>query len=215
MPLTLVIGNKNYSSWSLRPWLFLRHFGIDFTELRIPLDLPETSDRIREHHAAAKVPVLKHGPVVIWDSLAILEYVQEAFGLSGLPEELRVRGVCRAVCAEMHSGFAELRRSMPMNCRRQIPGFVVPALAQADVQRVTQVWEECRERFGGRGPWLFGEFSMADAMYAPVVSRFRTYGVSLGPTCEAYVSTLLGHPAFCEWQQAAEQEVEVLDAEEV
>ncbi len=215
MSTTLVIGNKNYSSWSLRPWLFLRHFEVPFAEVRIPLDEPETARRIREYSAAGKVPVLLHDGRTVWESLAILEYSNEQWDLKGLPEAPEARAVCRSVCAEMHSGFSALRNALPMNCRRRVPDFALPEAVQQDVTRIQQVWQECRDAFGSAGPWLFGTFSMADAMFAPVASRFQTYGVALENEARRYVETVLGHPAMQEWEAAAQAESEVVEAEEV
>ncbi len=215
MSTILVIGNKNYSSWSLRPWLFLRHFEVPFTEVRIPLDEPETASRIRQYSAAGKVPVLLHEGRTIWESLAILEYSNEQLNLPGLPEAPEARARCRSVCAEMHSGFAALRNELPMNCRREFPQFTPTEAAHRDSVRIQQIWQDCRDTFGASGPWLFGAFSMADAMYAPVVSRFQSYGVSVEATGRKYMETVLGHPALQEWVAAAREETEVLEAEEI
>lgn len=215
--MKLVIGNKNYSSWSLRPWLLLEHFAIPFEEVRLALYTPESPARIRELSPSGKVPALiDDDGLVIWDSLAICEYVAELpAARDAWPAGRGARALARSVAAEMHSGFSTLRNSMPMNCRgraRRVPES--PELA-ADIARIQEVWASCRERSAGDGPWLFGRFSIADAMFAPVACRFRTYGVACTGPSAAYVSTLLEHPAMLRWATAAEQESEVIEASEV
>jgi len=174
-PLTLVIGNKNYSSWSLRPWLAMKQAGLDFAEIRIPLDTPETHARILQYSSAGRVPVLIHNDLTIWDSLAIGEYLAEQFPGRWLPEERRARAIARSVSAEMHSGFSDLRQHMPMDCRARLPGQGRASGVQSDIARITEIWNTCRQQFGAKGDFLFGQFTFADAMYAPVVSRFITY----------------------------------------
>jgi glutathione S-transferase len=204
--LTLVIGDKNYSSWSLRPWLLLRHHGIAFDEVRLPLDTPEFASGIARWSPSGRVPVLHHGDLVVWDSLAICEYADEAFlDGRGWPRDAAARAVARSVSAEMHSGFAALRSSLPLNCRRRIKDFVVPPDAKRDIERIARIWRECRAS-AGDAPFLFGEFSIADAMYAPVALRFRTYGVVLGDVEQRYANALLALPALREWLAAAEAE---------
>jgi glutathione S-transferase len=203
---TLVIGNKNYSSWSLRPWLLMRHHGIVFDEVRLPLDTPEFDSGVARWSPSRRVPVLHDGDLVVWDSLAISEYVSETLlGGAGWPADPARRAVARSVSAEMHSGFQALRNALPLNCRRRVSGFVVPADAQGDIDRVARIWRECRER-ASDGPFLFGAFSIADAMYAPVVLRFRTYGVALDGAAARYAETMLGLAALREWLTAAESE---------
>jgi glutathione S-transferase len=205
--LTLVIGNKNYSSWSLRPWLLMRHHDIAFDEVRLPLDTPEFRSGITRWSPSGRVPVLHHGNLVVWDSLAICEYVNEAFlDGRGWPRDGAARAVARAVSAEMHSGFQALRNALPMNCRRRATGFVVPAEARGDIDRITRIWRECRARAAGDEPFLFGAFSIADAMYAPVALRFRTYGVAVGEVERHYADALIALPALREWLAAAEAE---------
>jgi glutathione S-transferase len=204
--LTLVIGNKNYSSWSLRPGLLLRHHGIAFDEVRLPLDTPEFESGVARWSPSRRVPVLHDGDLVVWDSLAISEYVSEKLlGGAGWPADPARRAIARSVSAEMHSGFQALRNALPLNCRRRVSGFVVPADAAGDVDRIARIWRECRER-ASDGPFLFGTFSIADAMYAPVVLRFRTYGVELRGPEQQYAQTMLGLPALREWLAAAESE---------
>jgi glutathione S-transferase len=212
--LTLVIGNKNYSSWSLRGWLFLRHTGAAFREIRIGLDQPDTRTRIAQYTPAGRVPVLIDGDVTVWDSLAICEYLNEKFpAAGGWPAAAAARAQARAVAAEMHSGFQALRSELPMNIRAR--RRVTPsAAAAADIARVLASWESCRERHGAGGPFLFGRFSIADAMYAPVVFRFRTYGILLSGAAAAYAEALLADPAVGEWVAAALAETEIVPSDE-
>jgi len=204
---TLVIGNKNYSSWSLRPWLLMRHHGVAFDEVRLPLDTPEFASDIARWSPSGRVPVLHRGDLVVWDSLAICEYVNETFlDGRGWPADLETRAVARAVSAEMHSGFKALRDSLPLNCRRHAAAKSIPPEARGDIDRITRIWRECRARFPAQGPYLFGRFSIADAMYAPVVLRFRSYVVPLGDVERKYSETMLALPALGEWLAAAEAE---------
>jgi glutathione S-transferase len=203
--LTLVIGNKNYSSWSLRPWMLLKHLGLDFKEIVIPLDTPEFKDEIEKYGPSGRVPVLLHDNLSVWDSLAICEYVAELAG-SGWPKDRVARAVARSVCAEMHSGFANLRMEWPLNARarnRRTP--MTPGL-EMDLDRIDEIWNDCRRRFGAGGPWLFGEYSIADAMYAPVVLRFKTYGAQISETARWYIATALEDSALQEWVRAAQSE---------
>jgi len=205
--LTLIIGNKNYSSWSLRPWLLLRHHGIAFDEVRLPLDTPEFANGIARFSPSRRVPVLHRGDLVIWDSLAICEYANEAFlDGRGWPADAAARAVARSASAEMHSGFQALRNALPMNIRKRASQFEVPADAKADVARISQLWRDCRARFGAGGAFLFGEFSIADAMYAPVALRFQSYGVEVGDVERRYMDALIELPALREWIAAAQAE---------
>jgi len=206
----LVIGNKNYSSWSLRPWLAMKFLGIDFQELRIPLYGPGAAEEIRRYSPTGKVPCLVDGAARIWDSLAILEYLAESHPL--WPQEPAARAMARSVSAEMHSGFQELRQHMSMNVRRRHPGKGRTPGSLADIARITALWAECREQHGADGEFLFGRFSAADAMYAPVVLRFRTYEVQLPAICQAYAVAILTLPAVREWIAAAEAEAERIPA---
>jgi glutathione S-transferase len=212
--LTLVIGNKNYSSWSLRPWMLLKHLSLPFKEVLIPLDTPEFKDQVEKYGPSGRVPVLRHGTHCIWDSLAICEYLAE-LASKGWPEERHARAVARSVCAEMHSGFTNLRLEWPMNARarnRRTP--MTPGL-EADIDRVDEIWNDCRRRFGAGGPWLFGQYSIADAMYAPVVLRFKTYSAQVSETARWYLATALEDAAMQEWVQAAQSEEWKLPASEV
>ena len=213
-PLTLIIGNKNYSSWSLRPWLFMKHVGLEFEEILVPLDTPDTREQIDRYTPSGRVPVLRQGTLCVWDSLAICECVAEISG-KGWPQAREARAVARAVCAEMHSGFATLRSLWPMNARARNRRTAVTAALEADVERIDESWNDCRGRFGGGGPWLFGEYSVADAMYAPVVLRFNTYGARISQTARWYMASVLEDPALQEWLQAAKQETWTIATDEV
>lgn len=206
--LTLVIGNKNYSSWSLRPWLAMRQAELDFAEIRIPLDLPTTSQAIRHYSPSGKVPVLLDGSLVVWESLAICEYIAENFAPNLWPKNRQARAVARSVSAEMHAGFSFLRQNMPMDCRSRFPGEGLTLEVQADIERIAAIWRNCRHQFGGWGKFLFGDFAIADAMFAPVVSRFFTYSVKLDPISQAYMEAIWSLPAMQEWLIAASEEVE-------
>lgn len=213
MRLTLVIGNKNYSSWSLRPWLFLKHHGIPFAEIRIPLYREDSPARIAAYAPAGKVPVLIDGDVTVWDSLAILEYLAERFPETrGWPAAMPDRAQARSLAAEMHAGFAALRDHCGMNCRRPPAPKALPEAVSRDVARIGQIWRECRERHGNSGPWLLGQFSSLDAMYAPVALRFHSYQLEAGPAALEYVNTVLGHPAVAEWVAAGKAETEIIPA---
>ena len=213
-PLTLVIGNKNYSSWSLRPWLFMKHMGLEFQEVLIPLDTAETRDQIDRYTPSGRVPVLRQGTLCVWDSLAICEYVAELSG-KGWPQAREARAVARAVCAEMHSGFSTLRSLWPMNARVRNRRTAITAALEADIERIDEIWNDCRGRFGGGGPWLFGEYGVADAMYAPVVLRFNTYAARISQTARWYMASVLEDAPLQEWLKAAKQEPWTIAADEV
>ena len=214
--LTLVIGNKNYSSWSLRPWLVLKQFGIPFTEIRISLYGSEAKENILRYSPSGKVPVLHDGDITVWDSLAICEYLAERFPQQQLwPAQPAARALARAICAEMHTGFADMRQHMNMNIRGHFPGKgMTPEVAQ-DIERIQAIWRDCRTRFDANGPYLFGAFSIADAFFAPVVLRFVTYAPVLDKHTRAYMETLLGLPALQEWITAAKAETESIPAFEL
>jgi len=216
MHLRLVIGNKNYSSWSLRAWLLLAENGIAFEEIRIPLDTPEFARSIRRWSRAARVPVLMLDDHPVWDTLAIAETLAELHPDAGLwPDDCLARAHARSIAAEMHSGFAELRDTMPMNCRAR--GRKVPQCddLNAEIGRIATIFTDCHEQYGAGGDWLFGErFSIADAMYAPVVMRFRTYGVTLPDAAGHYPRRLLESAAVQNWLHAAESETEVVEQDE-
>ncbi|HEX6637933.1 MAG TPA: glutathione S-transferase family protein [Steroidobacteraceae bacterium] len=212
--LLLTIGNKNYSSWSLRPWILLKHLGIAFEERLIPLDTAEFARDIAGISPTRRVPVLQHGSLLLWDSLAICEYACELAG-HGWPREREARAVARSVCAEMHAGFSILRSQWPMNARAQGRRTAANPERSADLARVEDVWAECRRRFGAGGPWLFGEYSPADAMYAPVVLRMRTYGALLRPGSGEYCATVLADVHMREWLAAADAESWTIEASEI
>lgn len=205
--LTLVIASKNYSSWSLRPYLALAHTGQPFREVVVPLGEPDTAEKIARYSPSGRLPTLIHGELVVWDSLAICEYLAECFPLARLwPEQRAARALARSVVAEMHSSFSVLRQNMPMNIRARKPGQGrAPGVAE-DIARVQQVWNECRSRFGQGGPFLFGHFTIADAFYAPVVTRFVTYDVELDAVGRAYRDAVLALPAFQSWEKASQGE---------
>lgn len=210
--LVLVIGNKRYSSWSLRPWLALRHAGARFEEEVVPLYRPETRARLLEQSPSGRVPVLRHGGLVLWDSLAILEYLAELFPEAGLlPAEREARALCRSISCEMHAGFPHLRREMPMDVVGRDPGRPRSPECLADIGRVREIWCDARRRFGAGGPFLFGGFGMADAMFAPVCSRFTTYGVELDGACRSYVDAVMALPAMRDWCEAARAEPWVIE----
>jgi glutathione S-transferase len=214
-PLTLVIGNKNYSSWSLRAWLFMKHVGVEFEEILVALDSADTREQLERYGPSGRVPVLRQGKLCVWDSLAICEYVAELSG-KGWPKAREARAVARSVCAEMHSGFTTLRSLWPMNARARNRRTAVTAALEADVERIDEIWNDCRVRFGkDDGPWLFGEYSVADAMYAPVVLRFNTYGAHVSQTARWYMATVLEDAALQEWLQAAKQEPWTIATDEV
>jgi glutathione S-transferase len=213
MTLTLVIGNKNYSSWSMRPWLALRANDIAFDEVFIPLYTGDADKaRILDFTRSGKVPVLIDGDVTVWDSLAIIEYLAERFPETRLwPEDRAGRAHARSISAEMHSGFAALRNECGMNLHRPVGAVELSAEARANVARIQQIWMECRERYGTWGPFLFGKFGGADAMFAPVVHRFRTYAIPLEPIARHYMDAMMALPAFQEWTRAGVAETLVID----
>jgi len=213
MKLTLVIGNKNYSSWSLRPWLYMKHHGIAFEEIVIPLYREDSKQKVLSYSPAGKVPILIDGDVHIWDSLAILESLAEFYpGTKGWPADNSERALARSLSAEMHSGFTALRTHCGMNCRRPVKPKNLDQDVLTDIERIRQIWKECRERFGGKGPWLMGAFGILDAMYAPVALRFHTYDLVDGQVEQDYVDTVLGHPAVQEWIETGKNESEIIPA---
>jgi glutathione S-transferase len=212
----LTISSKNYSSWSLRGWLLCRMAGLDFREEILSADDPSTRAELLLLSPSFLVPCLTHNGIKVWDTLAIAEYLQEVFPQAGLlPRDLAARTHCRAVSGEMHSGFANLRSALPMNLKGHYPGFKIWAAAQADIDRVTAIWRECLGKHGG--PYLFGaKPTLADAMYAPVATRFQTYDVKLDRQCADYCETILTLPDMIEWKEGAESEragIEELEAE--
>jgi glutathione S-transferase len=216
MTLTLTIGNKNYSSWSLRPWIAMKVAGIPFDEEVISLDAEDFKQRVTRISGTGTVPALADGDVHVWESLAILEYLAEKYPQAGMwPEGQKARAHARAIAAEMHAGFAALRRHCPMNMCRPVKRRELPLEVANDVQRIDRLWTDCRREFGAGGPFLFGAFGAADAMYAPVVSRFRTYQIDVGPVSGAYMQAVQALPAWAEWRAAARDEPWVLPNNEV
>ena len=212
---TLTLSSKNYSSWSLRGWLLCKMAGLDFVEQALPSDDPSTRAELLLLSPSFLVPCLRHDGATVWDTLAIAEYLHELVPTAGLlPADRNARAHCRAVCGEMHSGFSNLRAGLPMNLKAHHPKFKIWAGAQADIDRVVAIWRDCLSTY--KGPHLFGAASMADAMYAPVCARFRTYDVKLDAECAAYCARIMALPAMVEWVNAAKtepDEVEELDAE--
>lgn len=217
MSMTLVIGNKNYSSWSLRPWLAMKVKGLTFKEELLPLFTPKFRQRLAEISPAGRVPVLQDGGITVWDSLAILEYLNDRHATARFwPSEPAARARARCIAAEMHSGFTALRSAMPMNCRKDLRGRVkVTGALKADIDRISAIWRGTREEYGIGGPFLFGGFTAADAMFAPVASRFRTYGVELDEVASEYRDTILSMNEMKEWCAAAEAEPWTVGEDEV
>jgi glutathione S-transferase len=212
--LKLVIGNKNYSSWSMRPWLAMRASNIAFDEIFIPLytDNKADKERILSFTHSGKVPALIDGDVTVWDSLAIIEYVAERFPEARLwPEDRARRAHARSISAEMHSGFLPLRNECGMNLHRTVGAIALSSEAKANIARIEQIWLECRRRYGEFGPFLFGAFSAADAMFAPVVHRFRTYAIEVEAEAKAYMAAMMTLPAFQQWTREGLAETLVIE----
>jgi len=212
--VTLVIGNRNYSSWSLRAWLVLKHAGFEFETIRVPLFVDGYAQELLRYSPAGKVPVLIDGGVAIWDSLAVAEYAAERVPLLW-PQERAVRAVARSLVAEMHAGFAALRNAMPMNIRASGRHVAVAAEVAADITRIQDLIAQCRATYGKRGEWLFGDYTIADAMYAPIISRFQTYGIRGSTALTDYSSVVIADPAMQEWSAAARAESETIALAEV
>jgi glutathione S-transferase len=209
---TLTIGNRNYSSWSLRAWLALKQAGTAFEEIVVPLDRPETHGAILQRSPSGRVPALDHKGLVIWDSLAIAVYLAELFPKAKLwPADASARGVARAVTAEMHSGFPDLRRELPMDIRARHKHATISEDAERDIARILGIWDDCRGRFGNHGDFLFGDFGVADAFYAPVATRFRTYDIALGERASQYCEAVMSHPPIKEWTDLAAEEPWVIE----
>lgn len=214
--LTIYLGNKNYSSWSLRPWLALKRTTVDFDEVVIPLYQPGTRETILKYSPSGRLPALRHGSLLVWESLAICEYLAELFPTLELwPKDPEARALARAVSNEMHGGLQALRQALPMNIRSSFPGREITVEVQADINRVMALWRDCRTRFGeGNGDLLFGNFTIADAMFAPVVTRFRTYRIELEREAELYCDAVMALPAMQEWVTAARNEPMIIDVYE-
>jgi len=211
---TLVIANKCYSSWSLRPWLLLKQLGVAFDEITIPLDLPDTKAKVLKHSPAGKVPILIDGDVTVWESISIMEYVGDVYA-PVWPSDRGARAMARSVAAEMHAGFPALRSACPMNLGKKFSQRDRGEAVARDVARFSEIMRQARERFGAGGEFLFGTFSAADAMYAPLVTRLDTYSITVDATTRAYMDAILALPAFQEWRSAALTEEWIVDADEV
>ena len=203
---TLSLSSKNYSSWSLRGWLMVRLAGLEFSEEIVEIDAPGARAELLLLAPSVRVPRLTHGKIEVWDTLAIGEYLNELKPKAGLlPADATARAHCRSICGEMHSGFSSLRAALPMNIKAHFPNFTVWSRARSDVERIVEIWQDCLSRHGG--PYLFGtKPTLADAMYAPVVTRFLTYDIALDDTCAAYCQTIMAMPAMQEWLAAAKLE---------
>jgi glutathione S-transferase len=213
--MKLILGNKNYSSWSMRPWLAMKVAGLPFEEEVISLNAPEFKSRLLQVSGTGKVPTLIDGEARIWESLAILEYLAEKFPAAKLwPADPNARAHARAIANEMHAGFLPLRRSCPMNMWRPVKKLALNDETNANVRRIDAMWADCRTRYGAGGPFLFGPFTAADAMYAPVVSRLHTYAIEVGPVARAYMAAVMALPAWREWREAALKEPWVLPEDE-
>ena len=216
MTLKLIIGNKNYSSWSMRPWVAMKAAGIAFEEILIPLDAPDFKARVGAHSLAGKVPVLVDGEAAVWESIAIIEHLSERFPDAGIwPKEAVPRAFARSLATQMHGGFAALRSALPMNLWRPIEARAIPEAATRDIAAITAAWRDARAAHGAGGDFLFGAFGGVDAMYAPVASRIRTYAVPVDPVSAAYVEAVHAHPAFVEWKEAGLRETGVLPEDEI
>lgn len=215
MSLQLVIGNKNYSSWSLRPWLLLTHYDLEFREIPIALFTPGFEEELARYSPSMKVPVLIDEELSVWESLAICEYVNEVYLQDkALPSGREARALCRSFCHEMHAGFGAIRSQLPMNCRARKELELTPEV-KAEVGRIEALWTQGRRRFVDYGPYLFGKFSLADCMFAPVVLRFQTYGVPLNSHASEYCANMLENPALQNWLKASKAEEHVIEQSEV
>ena len=215
--MKLIIGNKNYSSWSLRPWIAMRHAGIAFDEELVPLYEPGSREKVMQYSPTGTVPCLVDGDLTVWESLAILDYLADKFpGKKLWPDDLKARGHARAISSEMHAGFGALRQHCPMNMRRDRsnPRELTPQV-KANVERIDAIWSGTRARFGAGGPFLLGAFSNADAMYAPMVSRFASYAIPVSPASQSYMSAMMALPVWKEWEEAGRVEPMVMAGNEV
>ncbi len=214
--MELIIGNYNYSTWSMRPWLFVDFHNLPVEIVQMPLFSSELNSRLQTYFSNGRVPLLLDGDTEVWDSIAILEYLGECFpDTASWPADKKARAVARAACAEMHSSFQALRAELPMNCRRYFPDYKLSVDALADIDRIMAIWSYCKSRFGADGPWLFGSFSIADAMYAPVVMRFRSVDVVLTDPAAEYCQTVNACPSVEKWIARALAETEVVEVDEI
>ena len=214
--LILVIGNKNYSSWSLRPWLLMKEFNIEFNEMRVALYTDDTTEKLSLYQSDHKVPILLDGDLQIWDSLAILEYVSEKYAQSNAwPADSDARAVARSISAEMHSGFMHIRNDMPMNCRAAYSHIKISSAVTTEIKRIESIWQTCRSKYANQGQWLFGQYSIADAMFAPIVLRFNSYGVKLKGLAQQYMTNVLQQPHIIQWIKDGIKEKEIIAAGEI
>jgi glutathione S-transferase len=214
--LTLIIGNKNYSSWSLRPWILMKHFRLDFKEKRVALFTETADEELSEYHSDYKVPILKDNEFVVWDSLSILEYISEQYLEDrGWPSNAQARSVARSISAEMHSSYLNIRNELPMNCRKVFNAIKLSNEAAREVDRISWIWRKCRNEYGNTGEWLFGEFTIADAMFAPIALRFHGYSIPLSGVEESYVKSVLNHPGIIDWIEAGKLESEIIEEAEI
>jgi glutathione S-transferase len=214
--LELVIGNKNYSSWSFRPWIMMAMAGLKFKETLVKLDTPEFKPAVLRHSKAGKVPILHHGKVTVWETLAIMEYLADAYPSKHFwPQSKPARAMARAVSHEMHAGFGALRNACPMNMRRPRKAVHFSVETLANIARIEALWKDCRAAYGKGGPFLFGQFTVADAMYAPVVSRFETYDIKVSKISRAYMDAVQETKAYRSWKDAALKEPWIVPSDEV
>ncbi|VAW48981.1 Glutathione S-transferase [hydrothermal vent metagenome] len=214
--LTLIIGNKNYSSWSLRPWIFLKYHQLEFNEIRVPLFTETTNEELSEYNSDFKVPILKDGELVVWDSLSILEYISEKYlGNKGWPSNIKSRSVARSVSSEMHSSFFNIRNELPMNCRKKFNNIELSKDAECEVERIKYLWRMCQNNYGNKGGWLFGDFSIVDAMFAPIALRLDGYSIPVDNETQKYIKQVLDHPYIIEWVEAGKIEKEIIGEDEV
>lgn len=218
MLYTLIIGNKNYSSWSLRPWFWMKYNNIEFQEKKILLFKEDTAANLEQYFSNFKVPVLidNNANIKVWDTLAIMEYLaEEHINSYSYPKNKKSRALARSITAEMHSSFYHLRNELPMNCRKRFNNFTISYKAQQDVNRVVDIWDLCRSNHSDKGDWLFGEFSIADAMFAPIALRFYGYDIKLSPASKKYVTTIVNNIFIKDWIKKGAQEKEIIIEDEV
>lgn len=214
--LTLIIGNKNYSSWSLRPWVFMKQNQIEFQEKRVALFVESTADELAAYNSDFKVPVLQDGDFLVWDSLAILEYLSENYLASkGWPADRHARALARSISCEMHSSFANVRNELPMNVRKKFRNVTPSLEAEREIERIKSLWRQCRTQYGANGEWLFGEYSIADAMFAPIALRFEGYSIPLAGIEASYVQSVLQQSCIMDWIAAGTLETEVIGEDEI
>lgn len=214
--LTLIIGNKNYSSWSLRPWILMKNFNLDFSEKRIALCTETTDQELESYFSNYKVPVLLDKDFMVWDTLSIMEYVSENYLQNkAWPKDLHAKAFARSICSEMHSSFFSLRNELPMNCRKRFENFKFSSGAQEDIHRIKSLWKKCKVEYSGGGEWLFGEYSIADAMFAPIVLRFHGYDVPVDGSEHHYMQAVLNSPHIIDWIESSKAEKEIINMDEV